>query len=123
MSDTWASLKGEKYISLTTFRRSGQAVPTPLWFVEHNSMILIYTKSNSGKVKRLRNNPRVELAACDAMGKVHGPTLHGTARLLEPHETRFADRLLNRKYWSKRFLNLGAMLSSHARSYYEISPA
>lgn len=123
MMNAWPSLQGEKYLSLTTFRKSGQAVATPLWFVEHNGTILIYTMSNSGKVKRLRNNPRVELAACDATGKVHGPTLRGTARLLEPHEARFADRLLNRKYWSKRLLNLGAMLSRHARSYYQISPA
>src|SRR5437868_1166645 len=56
---TLARFDGQKYISLETFKKSGQGVRTPVWFVLHNSAFYAYTEADSGKVKRIRNNPRV----------------------------------------------------------------
>ncbi len=49
-------VQGQKYISLTTFRKSGKPVATPVWFVEKEGKICVWTQLHSGKMKRLRNN-------------------------------------------------------------------
>lgn len=60
----------ERFVSLTTFRRSGVAVSTPVWIASDGDGLIVTTPVASGKVKRLRNNPRVQLQACSRMGKV-----------------------------------------------------
>src|SRR5258708_2439634 len=69
-----AALTHERYISLTTFRRDGRAVPTVVWFAHDGERILVWTGANSGKVKRIKNNPRVTVAPCDRTGKVTSET-------------------------------------------------
>ena len=59
-----------KYVRLTTFRRDGTAVPTPVWQVRDGDRMLVITNGTTGKVKRLRNSPRVLIAACDPRGRV-----------------------------------------------------
>lgn len=100
-----AQFAGRKYISLETFKKSGQGVPTPVWFVTHNGAIYVYTDGDSWKVKRIRNNSRVRVAVCSMRGTVKGPWLDGTASLVEGDERRTADELLNRKYLTKAILN------------------
>jgi hypothetical protein len=63
-------LAGEQYVRLTTFRRDGTPVGTPVWLVGGDGELLVITGSTTGKVKRLRHTPRVLLAACDARGRV-----------------------------------------------------
>ena len=58
MPDSFAALRGHKYISLVTFRRNGQAVPTPVWFAEQDGRLYIMTRSDSWKYKRLPTIPR-----------------------------------------------------------------
>ena len=67
------ALRGHQYALLTTFRKSGQPVPTPVWFAEDGGKVYVYTRSDSGKVKRIRAGGRVELAPCDARGTLLGP--------------------------------------------------
>lgn len=122
MTDTWNSLQGEKYINLTTFRKNGQGVATPVWFAEADGKLFVYTGADSGKVKRVRNNGDVGLAACDTRGKLHGPSLQGTARLIDGDAARAAERVLNRKYPLKRLMNLVVLISRAQRAYIEISP-
>lgn len=74
-------LEEEQYISLTTFRRNGNAVPTPVWFLQRDGKIFVKTSSITGKVKRIRHNEHVTFAACDARGAVHGDVYHGKAQL------------------------------------------
>src|SRR5580704_11877202 len=57
-------IQGQKYISLTTFRKSGAAVATPVWFGEQDDKLYVMTRSDSGKYKRIRNNPSRRLATC-----------------------------------------------------------
>jgi len=76
----------EKHICLATFKRDGTAVETPVWFAEANGKLYLRTIANSGKVKRIRNNPSVRLAPCTIAGKVTGPWLDAQARLLTPSD-------------------------------------
>lgn len=100
-----AQFGGRNYISLETFKKNGQGVPTAVWFVTHNGALYVYTDADSWKVKRIRNNPRVRVAVCNMRGTVKGPWVDGTASLVEGDERRTADELLDRKYWTKAILN------------------
>ncbi|MPY98378.1 MAG: PPOX class F420-dependent oxidoreductase [Actinophytocola sp.] len=98
-------LADEKYVQLTTFRRDGTPMPTPIWAVADDGELFVWTERSSGKVKRLRNNPRVEVTACDTLGKrTHGDVVSGTARLLDDVETDRVRKLLGRKYGVLGFL-------------------
>ena len=97
-----AELRGQKYISLATFRKSGTAVNTPVWFADDDGKIFIFTNPNSGKVKRIRNNPEVRVAPSTMRGRITGPEFPGRARLLSPAESAHARQLLERKYWLMR---------------------
>jgi uncharacterized protein len=92
------ALEGEKYLSLTTFRRDGTAVATPVWFVADEGRLLVWSFASSHKVKRLRRDGRVRVAACDFRGTVHGPSWAGSARILPPSTSAPVQRLLRNKY-------------------------
>jgi PPOX class probable F420-dependent enzyme len=78
-----AEFPGENYVSLATFRKDGREVATPVWFAEAGDRIIVYSENTAGKVKRLRNNPRVRLAPCTFNGTVTGPWREGTGRIVE----------------------------------------
>lgn len=80
-----ASLGDERFVSLTTFRRTGVPVSTPVWIARDGSALLVTTPSGSGKVKRLRHTPRVELRPCSRSGKVaeDAPTVTGSGTIEE----------------------------------------
>lgn len=63
-----AALRGQKYISLTTFRKNGVRIATPVWFGEDGDKLYVMTRSDMGKTKRIRNNPRVTVAPCSIRG-------------------------------------------------------
>ncbi len=67
---TFAALGDEQFVSLTTFRKSGEPVSAPVWIGRDGDALIVTTPEASGKVKRLRNNPRVELRPCSRMGHV-----------------------------------------------------
>jgi uncharacterized protein len=69
-----------KYVSLTTFRRDGTAVSTPVWFVPENGSLLVETDGNSYKVKRIRRNDNVSVASCNATGHVTETSFQGEPR-------------------------------------------
>lgn len=101
----FTSLLKENFVNLTTFRKSGAAVPTPMWFAESNGVIYISTGTSSGKVKRLRNSGRVTLAPCTANGKVTGDAIEGNARIVtDQQEIARAEAALAKKYGIQRRL-------------------
>jgi PPOX class probable F420-dependent enzyme len=92
-------LEGERYINFATFRRSGVAVETPVWFAPVEGKLYLFTSGTAGKVKRLRNSPRARVAACDVRGRLHGEWIDATARIVEDPETiRRAYEALQAKY-------------------------
>ena len=119
--DSLAPFARQKYLSLETLRRNGQAVATPVWFAESAGVLYVYSLAESGKIKRIRNNPQVRVAPCDMRGNLKGGWLAGAASLLENDEARRAGDLLNRKYgWQKRILNLFAHFRPRPRAYVAI---
>lgn len=95
-------IHGQKYISLSTLRKSGAAVLTPVWFGEEDDKLYIKTRSDSGKYKRIRNNPQVRVAPCTMQGKVTGPEFTATARILASEEWSRASKAIENKYWLAR---------------------
>ena len=95
-------ISGKKYISLITFRKNGAAVYTPVWFGESNGKLYVKTRNDSGKYKRVRNNPRVKVAGCDMRGKIMGPEFAAAARILPRDQWKAADNAIKRKYWLAR---------------------
>ena len=111
------ALEDEKYICLTTFRKTGIAVPTPVWFGEDDGKLYVKTRNDSGKYKRLRNNPQVRIAPCTIRGKITGPEFSATARLLPPEDWPRASTIINKKYWLARL-----SIWSKQNVYVEITP-
>ncbi len=96
-------IQNQKYISLTTFRRSGVGVSTPVWFAEQGGRLYVVTEKISGKSKRIRNNSNVRVAPCTIRGKVTGPEFAGKARIVPDGEESVAARkLIRQKYWLAR---------------------
>ena len=93
-------LARQTYISLTTFRRDGRAVATPVQCVTDGERMLVYTKSTTGKVKRLRHTPRATIVACDMRGrpKKDAEPTDVSVRFVDPSEFARADELMKQKY-------------------------
>lgn len=109
--DDLTRLAQGKYLSLTTFRKSGQGVATPVWLVREGDRLYVTTQSDSWKVKRLRNNPDVVLAPCDARGKILGPSVPGTAALLDDERSQHVRRQIQHRYgMAGRFIGIAQRL-------------
>ncbi|MEN9301497.1 MAG: hypothetical protein RLZZ254_1278 [Actinomycetota bacterium] len=94
------ALADKKYLSLVTFRRNGEPVPTAVWVARVGDELGVITEEHAGKVKRIRNNPRVTLTPCDRKGKVlPGATAtEATARLVSGSDAVRVDRAIRKKY-------------------------
>lgn len=92
------NLGSEQYVSVTTYRRDGTAVATPVWVAQDGEDVVFWTVTGSAKVKRIRNNPSVTVAACDYRGNVRGDAVKGVAVVLSDEETERVRGLLRRKY-------------------------
>jgi len=113
---------GHKYLNLETYRKSGAGVRTPVWFAEKNGALYLYTLADSGKVKRIRNNPRVRAVPSNSRGSPLGEWIEGEARILPPEEAQAANRLLTQKYWMKRIFDWTSKLRRTARVYVAVRP-
>jgi PPOX class probable F420-dependent enzyme len=123
---------GHKYLNLETFKKSGEGVKTPVWFAADPSVRLdssdaklyVYTLGVSGKVKRIRNNPRVRIAPCAASGKLLGDWVEARAEIVTGAEAVHGMQLLNKKYWPwKQLLDFFAMFRRRERIVFLIRPA
>jgi uncharacterized protein len=92
------ALAGAKYVLLTTFRRDGTPVPTPVWHVVVDGVVYASTGENVGKVKRIRRSPEVTISACTLRGRPIGPTFAARARILSGEEGRRTARLIRRRF-------------------------
>jgi uncharacterized protein len=116
-------IQNQKYILLTTFRKNGTAVPTPVWFAQDkddkdkdNDKLYVKTRADAGKTKRIRNHPQVRVAPCNIRGKVTGPDFSAYAHILPPQDWPRARQAINRKYWMARL-----SIWNHKNTYLEIS--
>jgi PPOX class probable F420-dependent enzyme len=91
----FGALEGHHYGLVVTFKRSGEGVPSPVLFALNDGKAVFRTDASVGKVKRMRNNPRVLVGPCNLRGKPLGPLAAGRARFLtgaESEEARLALR-------------------------------
>lgn len=98
-----------QYISLSTFRRNGVAVATPVWFAADGGKLYLYSALHAGKMKRVRANGKVTVVRCDGRGKVAAGAvaLQATAVELPSDRGVFVHDLLNKKYgWKKKTMEL-----------------
>lgn len=105
MSDAIGQFARAKYISVETFRKTGVGVRTPVWFAANPGepdLFYLYSEAESGKVKRIRNNPHVRVAPCDMRGNLKGAWVDGQARICSDGEFEKGQELLRKKYgWMK----------------------
>jgi len=126
MSPESARMATEEFVSLATFRRSGEAVATPVWVARDGDDLIVTTPTGTGKTKRLKNDPRVTMRPCGRLGKVDpdAPTLEGTA-VVEP-ETDRETALFREKYGVQYTIVLGIERMGEAgrrpRSIVRITP-
>ena len=97
-----AEIHGQKYVSLTTFRKNGVPVATPVWFAEFDNKLYVMTRWDSGKCKRLRNNPRAKVAPCTIRGKVTGTAFDAVVKILQASDASAGRRAIRAKYWLAR---------------------
>ena len=123
---------GQKYMNLETFKKNGDGVKTPVWFAadpsasldSSSAKIYAYTIGVSGKVKRVRNNPRVKIAPCNMRGRVLGEWVEARAEIISGQEAVHGMQLLNRKYFPwKQLLAVFASFSRRERIVFAIRPA
>jgi PPOX class probable F420-dependent enzyme len=93
-----APVFGGRYLSITSYKRDGRGVATPVWFVQRDGRLLVETDATSGKIKRIRRNPQVRVAACTASGRLHGEQVPAVAEVLPDSETGAVERLIADKY-------------------------
>jgi PPOX class probable F420-dependent enzyme len=90
------ALAEERYVSITTFKRDGTSVSTPVWCAGEDGTVLVFSEAASGKVKRIRHDPHVRITPCSARGKPRGDPLEADAAILEGTEK--VETLLAKKY-------------------------
>ncbi|WP_225447072.1 PPOX class F420-dependent oxidoreductase [Streptacidiphilus sp. PB12-B1b] len=116
---TLDALTRARYISLTTYRRDGTPVATPVWHVVQDGLLYVWTEAGSWKVKRLRRNPDVKVVVCDIRGRVApgAPEAEGTGRLLDAEGTAKVRRLMGRKYLMARVGDWYSSLTGRRRRH------
>jgi uncharacterized protein len=110
-----AQFADQKYLSLESYRKNGSPVRTPVWFAEENGTLYVYTEEDSGKMKRIRRNPRVRIAPCDMRGNLKGDWVDADARICGPEEANRGNHQLDRKYPLKMLFNIFSRLRRQKR--------
>lgn len=118
-----AGLQGYRFLNLATVRRNGVPVVTMVLFALANGRIYIWTTKDSGKVKRIRNNPTVQIALSTRLGRPLGQIADATARMLSATEKVDAQSLTDREFrWLKKVFGLILRLQGREQVYLEITP-
>ena len=93
-----SALHGHKYCLLVSFRRSGQPVPTPVWFGLNQGRAYFNTRERNAKVKRIRHDAHVRVGPCSFRGEPLGPLAEGSARVVAFAEEAAAESALRSNY-------------------------
>jgi uncharacterized protein len=115
-SETLKQFADQKYLNLESYRKTGEGVATPLWFAEDAGRLYVYSLADAGKVKRIRNNPRVRVMPCGLRGEPKGEWVEASAKILDAAAARRGHELLDRKYGLlKKLGNVFSMLMRRER--------
>jgi len=128
----FTAFAGQKYLNLETFKKDGTGVKTPVWFAadpssslnSNGAKLYVYTIGVSGKVKRIRNNPRVKIAPCDMRGRVLGDWIEAHAQIVTGEEDARGTQLLKKKYFPwKQLLDFFAKFRNREHTVFVLRPA
>jgi PPOX class probable F420-dependent enzyme len=120
----FAGLEGRKHVLVVTFRRSGEAVPTPVWAGMADGRLYFRSERRVGKIKRIRANPRVLVAPCDNRGKPRGEAVEGRARVLPAAEEERAEAAIQSNFGLGRRMYDGVAMNLGPEGVYvEVEPA
>lgn len=115
-------LRGHKYALLITYKRSGEAVPTPVWFgLGADGRAYFHSEATVGKIKRIRANGRARLAPSNVRGKPLGPAADGRARVLPAEEEERAEAAIRSNYGLGRKVYEGVAFNVEG-VYVEVTP-
>ena len=96
---TLEQFQKQSYLNIETFRKSGQGVKTPVWFVQDGDSLYVWTQADSGKAKRIRNNGTVNIAPCTASGDLLGEWIPARAQADESASAlAHVTKLMKKKY-------------------------
>jgi PPOX class probable F420-dependent enzyme len=119
MSEDIRQFNDAKYINLETFKKNGTSVPTPVWFVVENEFIFVVTRSGTGKVRRVRNNPNVRIVPSGFRGKPRGTWKDGVAKILDSEDSDRIVQLRDKKYGFQA--KLASLFTSRKGKYVVLS--
>jgi uncharacterized protein len=106
----------DKYVSLTTFRKSGVGVPTPVWFAHDGDAIVAWTPTGAGKVKRIRNRSDVTVAPCTFRGELTGEPVAGVAEICDLDGSDRVRALIKKRYGLSGWLTMTGSLLRRGRT-------
>lgn len=108
---------GAQYLSLGTFRKTGVRVDTPVWFAEDGEWLYVLSNNQAGKIKRIRNSDRCQIAPCTMLGKTTGKWQDSTANIIDDaSEIQRAHLALKKKYgWQMLMLDSGAWIGGRIK--------
>lgn len=115
-----------RYVSLATFRRDGRMVATPVWAAELGDGLVLFSAGEAGKIKRLRNSSRSQLAPCDVRGTLKGDWQNTLAHIMAPEDIAPAHAALKKKYgWQLGLLDLISRVGGriNQRAYVKVTAA
>jgi PPOX class probable F420-dependent enzyme len=119
---SFANLGPNPFIALTTYRKNGTPVMTPVWFVQQGSKLFVWTAADSGKAKRLKNNACVRLGPSNHSGKLLGDMQEGSARFVAEAEFAALEKAFKAKYgWQVLLFSLIWKIQGHPHTYIEIA--
>ena len=106
-------LLAAEFVNLATFRKNGDAVPTPIWAAPWQGKLYAFSAGNAGKMKRLKNSSRARLAPCTGRGKLLGVWQDASAYIVtDPREIEHAVAALHEKYgWRMKLTDFGSKLA------------
>ena len=117
------ALRGRQYATLVTFRRSGEAMPSPLWFgLDDEGRFYSHTMADGGKVKRMRNDPHVLVVASTRRGKPVGPVYRGVAREVPKEAEAHAEAAMAANYGLGRKVFMATSGQEDIGVYIEVTP-
>ena len=123
-SGDFGALEGRKHALVVTFKRSGEAVPTPVWAGVAGGRLYFRSEKRVGKIKRIHANPRVLVAPCDSRGKPLGEAVEGRARVLPAGEESRAEAAIQSNFGLGRRMYEGVAMNLGPEGVYvEVTPA
>lgn len=126
MPDALGQFAKARYLNLESFRKTGIGVRTPVWFAQEpgRPVFYVYSEADAGKVKRIRNNPKVRIAPCTMRGDLRGAWIDARARICDGDEALAGQQLLRRKYgWLKIVGDFFSRLMGHKQAVLAIELA